>query len=289
MTLLPEIEDMNMPIEGVFHNLTIVKIRKEFPGHAQKVMNAMWGAGQMMFNKILVITDANVDIHNHTELARYISQHSDPATDIYFSSGPMDVLDHSCSKFAFGGKICIDATAKFEEERQAQANPSAETIAIDISAIRAKYPEITLLNPRLLQSGISVVAIAVEKTRAGQIRELHRALVNEPGFAGLKFIVYVDHTVEAEDIGVVVWNCSNNIDAKRDVLIENGICGFDGTRKSMRLDNFDRPWPNVIVMDDATIERIDQKWSSLGIGEFISSPSLKYKRQVQNAGAVFRE
>jgi 4-hydroxy-3-polyprenylbenzoate decarboxylase len=73
LTMLPEVEDMELPIEGVFHNLTIVKIKTEYEGHAQKVMNAMWGAGQMMFNKILVITD-KIDIHNYAQGSRLCQQ-----------------------------------------------------------------------------------------------------------------------------------------------------------------------------------------------------------------------
>ncbi len=77
----------------------------------------MWGAGQMMFNKILVIADEATSITNYLELAQYVFKNLNPATDIYFSQGPMDVLDHSCSKLGFGGKMCIDGTKKFEEER----------------------------------------------------------------------------------------------------------------------------------------------------------------------------
>lgn len=112
MTMLPEMMDMDMPVEGVFHNLTIVQIKKAFAGHGQKVMNAMWGAGQMMFNKILIVADTHTTIQNYRELAQSVSKYTDPARDIYISRGPMDVLDHSCSSFAFGGKMCIDATVK---------------------------------------------------------------------------------------------------------------------------------------------------------------------------------
>src|SRR6185369_14762194 len=118
MTMVPEIIDMEMPVEGVFHNLVITKIKKDYAGQGQKVMNAMWGAGQMMFNKILVLTSENVDLSNYEEVAQNVFRNLNPATDIYFSQGPMDVLDHSCSKLGFGGKMCIDGTKKFEEERE---------------------------------------------------------------------------------------------------------------------------------------------------------------------------
>jgi 4-hydroxy-3-polyprenylbenzoate decarboxylase len=117
MTMIPEIMDMDMPVEGVFHNLVIAQIKKDYAGQGQKVMNAMWGAGQMMFNKILVLADQHVKIQEYKTLAQYIFRNLNPATDIYFSQGPMDVLDHSCSKLGFGGKMCIDGTCKFDEEQ----------------------------------------------------------------------------------------------------------------------------------------------------------------------------
>ena len=120
MMMVPEITDMNMPVEGVFHNLVITTINKEYAGQGQKVMNAMWGAGQMMFNKILVLSDgqtaSGIPIDDYKNLARYVLNNLNPVTDIYFSQGPMDVLDHSCSKLGFGGKMCIDGTQKTDEE-----------------------------------------------------------------------------------------------------------------------------------------------------------------------------
>src|ERR1700744_5142577 len=89
MTLVPEIIDMEMPVEGVFHNLVIAKIHKEYAGQGQKVMNAMWGAGQMMFNKILVVTDESAQIRDYDSLARYVFRNFNPATDVSFSQGPM--------------------------------------------------------------------------------------------------------------------------------------------------------------------------------------------------------
>lgn len=295
MTLLPEIVDMELPIEGVFHNLTIVKIKKEYAGHAQKVMNAMWGAGQMMFNKILVITDGEIDIHNYASVAKAISKNCDPQQDIYFSQGPMDVLDHSCSKFAFGGKMCVDATTKFEEEVRCTKQPDG-AVYLDDEKVKALFGEISSLNSSLLKLGISVVFIAVKKSRINHIKELHQNLFSLPDFAAVKISIYVEHTINTSDIADCIWRFANNIDPKRDSFIIEGAnessishIGFDGTRKTKELDNFHRDWPNILISDDATIKAIDEKWSNLNIGKFIQSPSLKYKKQVYKGGAVVSE
>src|SRR5439155_26196956 len=98
MTMIPEIVDMDMPVEGVFHNLVITKIKKDYAGQGQKVMNAMWGAGQMMFNKILVLADEGVKFQDYQRLAAYVFSNMNPATEIYLSHGPIDELDHRCRK-----------------------------------------------------------------------------------------------------------------------------------------------------------------------------------------------
>src|SRR4026209_2279530 len=153
MTLVPEIVDMDMPVEGVFHNLVIAKIKKDYAGQGQKVMNAMWGAGQMMFNKILVLVDGEIKIQDYEQVAKYVFKNLNPATDIYFSQGPMDVLDHSCTKLGFGGKMCIDGTAKFEEEKDESyesgvGSQESGIIKFDVSEIGLKnrFSEIHKVN-----------------------------------------------------------------------------------------------------------------------------------------------
>jgi len=291
LTMLPEVEDMELPIEGVFHNLTIVKIKTEYEGHAQKVMNAMWGAGQMMFNKILVITD-KIDIHNYATVAAYLSNNVDPANDIYFSAGPMDVLDHSCSKFAFGSKVCIDATDKNNDIKMPV---DTKSVTINKTELQNKYPEITGINTELLKAGFSFIAIGVKKSKPAHISSLHKQLVLEEGINQVKFIIYVDDVVEVSDFGVVTWNTANNIDPRRDMFLspkgKYGIshCGIDGTRKTKKYDDFQRDWPNVIAMNKEIIDKIDVMWPTLGLGAFIPSPSHKYVGQVMNPGAVVLE
>lgn len=299
MTLVPEMVDMEMPVEGVFHNLVIAKIRKEYDGQAQKVMNAMWGAGQMMFNKILLIVDEKADIHDYAALAKYVFDNLDPARDICFSQGPMDVLDHSCSKMGFGGKMCIDGTEKREDF---SGQLAVGSLHMDKADIMIKFPEIKEINSSLLAAGIPCVFIAVEKNRKDHIRELGEQLFALPEFQPVKAALFLDHTVDILNIPDTLWRFCNNLDPKRDSHIIVGSnspsethnlkpethISLDGTRKTKELDDFHRDWPNIITADDPTIRAVDEKWKELGIGPLIPSPSLRYKDQLYGEEAAVK-
>ncbi len=292
MTMVPEIVDMVLPVEGVFHNLVIVKIKKEYPGQASKVMHSLWGAGQMMFTKIMVVVDGDVNIHDHKEVAKYIGRNLDPAHDIYFTQGPVDVLDHSCSVMSFGGKLGIDGTAKTEEELAGRTKQDKMHAAkIDSEKLQILFPEIQKINSVMLDMGIPLLIIAVEKNRKNHIRELTEQLFNREEFSSVKIILFVEATVDASEIADSVWRFSNNLDPKRDHYIvrdnqDTTHISFDGTKKTKELDGFQRDWPNILVSTDETIAHIDKIWSKLGLGALIPSPSLKYKDQIYGTGAV---
>ncbi len=113
---ISEVVDMNLPWEGVFHNCIIMSIDKRYPGHAKKVMSAVWGFGQMMFSKYVVIVDKDVDVHDLSTVAWHVFNNTDPKRDTMFAEGPMDILDHATPLWALGSKMGIDATKKWETE-----------------------------------------------------------------------------------------------------------------------------------------------------------------------------
>jgi len=113
---LPEIVDVNLPVEAVFHNLMIVSIRKSYPGHARKVMNGIWAMGQAMFTKCIVVVDEDCDVQDLREVVLRTANHIDPERDIQFTLGPVDSLDHSSRLPNFGSKMGIDATRKWPTE-----------------------------------------------------------------------------------------------------------------------------------------------------------------------------
>lgn len=114
--IIPEIVDMNLPIEGVFHNCAIFSINKSYPGHASKIISAIWGIGQIMFTKFVIIVDADVNVHNLSEISWKVFNNVDPSRDCIISKGPLDILDHASDLLGYGGKMGIDATKKWKEE-----------------------------------------------------------------------------------------------------------------------------------------------------------------------------
>lgn len=110
--VLPEVVDMSFPLEGVFHNCAVVSIRKDFPGQARKVMHALWGMGQMMFTKMIVVVDHDVDVHNPSEVWWRVFNNIDARRDLVLADGPLDVLDHSSPAPVYGTKMGLDATRK---------------------------------------------------------------------------------------------------------------------------------------------------------------------------------
>lgn len=206
--------------------------------------------------------------------------------------------------------MCIDATRKLEEESRFSLEKVDDgTLRIGIISgskeevkqwgdslkqlISISYPEIVDLNTTWVELGISVVFISVKKNRRNHIRELNDKLFLTTTLNEVKFIIYVEHSVDANDTADVIWRWSNNLDPRRDSYVvaapdnENiSHIGFDGTRKTKEYDDFDREWPNIICMNEATIKTIDEKWSSLNLGPFLPSPSLKHRNQLYKGGAV---
>jgi 4-hydroxy-3-polyprenylbenzoate decarboxylase len=131
-TIFPEIVDMNLPVEGAFHNLVLVSIKKQYPFHAARVAHGLWGAGQMMFSKVIIVVDDDVDVQKVPEVVWRVLANLDPKRDLSFVEGPIDQLDHGANQALFGGKVNIDATRKWPEE-----------------GYRREWPEVCRFSPEL--------------------------------------------------------------------------------------------------------------------------------------------
>jgi 4-hydroxy-3-polyprenylbenzoate decarboxylase len=131
---LPEVRDICMPAEGVFHNLMLVSIKKSYPGHARKVMSAIWGLGQAMFTKCVIVVDYEVDVQNVSEVAWKALNNIDPERDIQFTLGPVDSLDHASRLVNFGSKMGVDATRKWPQEGFARNWPGVIQMTPEVKA-----------------------------------------------------------------------------------------------------------------------------------------------------------
>ena len=143
--LIPDIVDMDMPVEGVFHNCVIVSIDKRFPKHAHKVMHAIWGAGMLSLAKLIVVVDADCDVHDYSQVAWRALGNVDYTHDMVQSVGPVDHLDHASYQQFWGGKIGVDATAKLATEGYTRGWP--EMITQDpaiIERVTARWKEFGL-------------------------------------------------------------------------------------------------------------------------------------------------
>src|SRR5206468_12835806 len=194
-----------------------------------------------------------------------------------------------CSKLGFGGKMCIDGTRKFDEETDEnflKTNSSQWTLDL-----KSTFPEIHDVNHSLLKKTIPVLLISLKKDHRNHVRELHQKICSLKETESIKMILYVEHTVNPNDLPTALWRFCNNLDPKRDHSIiqrpsliqagKNYACmGLDGTIKTKEHDGFERDWPNIIVSDMNTIQSVDEKWERLGLGAFISSPSLKFQDQL---------
>jgi 4-hydroxy-3-polyprenylbenzoate decarboxylase len=289
LTMLPEVRDLDMPAEGVAHNLVLTQIRQEFPGQAGRVMSSLWGAGQMMFNKIMVVVDEATPLTDYRAVAKTVLANFDPAEDILISKGPLDVLDHAGIRFAYGGKLGFDGCTKKAGEQKI-----FPAISIRAEAIRAELNQV-VLNDGLAQSGLAVLILAIRKDEKGAVAKATDYLLRNKLIAGIKLLVFVEDTMDPTDVSNVVWKVCNNIDPLRDCKIlpypgeDCALLMVDGTRKTPELDGVTRPWPNIIVSDEETVRKVDEKWARLGLGDFIPSPSEKYRKQVYSDSAFANE
>ncbi len=290
MSMVPELKDMILPVAGVAHNFTVVNIEKSYPGQAIKVMHSLWGAGQMMFNKVLVVVDEDVDIHNNSSLLKIFTDNFDAEYSIHFSKGPMDVLDHSSSKFAFGSKLGIDLTKPLPEEVDDKNNLKLLSEKFNSEELKG-ISEVVDYKSLLDEISIPILLLNVKKDNEFDKQNLQKKLKQLTGISKFKMIFIFNEGADLTHQFTLIWLIGGNLEPDRDISIlnfenENSVVFVDATFKTESHDNFKRDWPNVVTMDNKTIREIDKKWAELGLGEFIKSPSLKFKSLVKGVGAV---
>jgi 4-hydroxy-3-polyprenylbenzoate decarboxylase len=257
-----EIADVNMPAEGIFHNLVIVSMKKRFPGHPQKIMYGLWGLGLMMLAKAILVVDEDADVHDTAGIIERVLTHVDWRRDVTIVDGPVDQLDHSAILDSYGGKIGIDATRK--PDRAAFLAPAP--LADDALA--------SILGPNWTSPRRGWVIFAADKAQRSA-RETFEALWQ---VAPLTSLIALDPHVDLHNLSDVAWRTLGNVDWRRDIVIHGGPVdhfagdggprgqiGIDATAKGPA-DGHPRGWPHEIEMSAEIKALVDRKWGEYGIG-----------------------
>jgi 4-hydroxy-3-polyprenylbenzoate decarboxylase len=264
--ILPEIVDYHMPPAGIAHNLVNVRITKHFPGHAYKVANGLLGLGQMMFAKVILVTDEATAPQDHLGFWRTVLKHAVPGRDSQFAKGPIDVLDHASRAWSYGSKLIIDGTRKHQEEGSSPSWTPNETVAVERLPRHAE-----IADQHQLAGGFWF--ITTYKTRAKQGRHLGEWAARQAQAKGVRLIAVLDHETDPRDFEDCIWTLLNNIDPERDVQIVRGEEGpifvMDGTPK-LREEGFAREWPDKIRMTPEVVERMDAFVLRLGLQPHLS-------------------
>ncbi len=165
--MFPEIVDMNLPIEGAFHNLVLVSIKKQYPFHASRIAHGLWGAGQMSFSKVICVVDEDVDVQKPAEVAWRLLANLDPKRDVSMVDGPVDQLDHGANQALWGGKMAIDGTKKWPEEGYRREWPEVCRHSDEMTArIDAIWSELGIDGPTRAPEPARVVPRLDERSQA---------------------------------------------------------------------------------------------------------------------------
>ncbi|MEA1915329.1 MAG: menaquinone biosynthesis decarboxylase [Campylobacterota bacterium] len=250
-TTAPDLIDYYMPENGVFHNLILAKIDTFYPGHAQQMMHAFWGVGQMSFVKhALFVNQDAPELHDDIAITKWILDRLD-VDNILISHGVVDALDHSSPKFALGGKLGIDCT---NDPLQ-----SSGIILLDDSDLLKKMQNINsdvqTLKQYFIDTKTPLCVIGVDKHNS----QLELVDQLKPLFENIKVLVIVDaKTNQLDNAYMLVWRVVNNIDARRDIVIDKNTVCVDATNKSI-VDGFERRWPDDVDCTQEVLDKLKQK------------------------------
>ncbi|QVK17937.1 menaquinone biosynthesis decarboxylase [Mycoplasmatota bacterium] len=278
---VPEIVDLHLPFEGVFHNCAITSIKKQYPKHAHKVMNSFWGTGQMMYQKFVCTVDADKNIKDYQDIFWTVIDTVNLDEDIVITEGPLDALDHSSKNAFFGSRLGIDATTKFNEESSYDLSNEKKYLFYKhlekeelLKILNTQFNFI--LDIRLPQNNddFKLLVIQINKSNDQQVKELYNYLRKSPQLQQFKWISIFDQYTNIYKDWQCFWRLFNNIDANRDLyfneIVINSISfkvvTIDATRK-LPSENGNRQWPNDIIMTDDIKNKVDLKWLKYGFNE----------------------
>ncbi|MFH0725973.1 MAG: menaquinone biosynthesis decarboxylase [Pseudomonadota bacterium] len=249
-TVMPEVIDYWLPWEGVFHNIVIVSIDKEYPGHAQKIMSGLWGQGQMSFCKVITVVDRDVSPEDTHTLIDLLLNRFDITTDTTQTKGVLDVLDHSSPLVNFGAKLGIDLTRRFPREpaRRTSPLPPLPEDAVNLSAIQSHVNEVVDCrhlfsdHPENNAPLNRILAVSVAKDTHQRSGEIGKRLSAIPVISAFNLIILFDKNVNLSNGSHMLWKVFNNVDPERDIIPCGQRVVIDACKKGPA-EGHERPWP----------------------------------------------
>ena len=267
LAVQPEVRDLWMPLEGTAHNLAIVSIDKRYGGQSSKVAQGLWGAGQMMFNKYMLVASSAVNIRSFAELG-HLLRRADLKKSLIRTEGVLDVLDHATATCGYGGKLALDLT---------DVDSSAEVAPIEEPRSAEATAGVALFDTRFVES-CGLLLLFADKDRPIEVDV--EAYLKKNEICGMKYIALFDYqaagTMSESDL---LWLAMANSDPRRDVkFLAGGELLLDARSKHPGVGDNPKRFPNVVMSSVETIEKVDARWAEYGLGEFIPSPSRKYRK-----------
>ena len=265
LVMQPEVRDLYMPMEGTAHNLAFVSIAKRYEGQASKVAQGLWGAGQMMFNKYMLIAREECDIRSKEQICELLRR-VDFNRDILLSEGVLDVLDHTTPTLGYGSKLAIDLTnIDTSTEVSTPTLPKKLTPAGGIATYNGNY---------LTSLGLLVVFADKEWRERIDIDEY----LDSNDLHDAKYIAIFDNGAETMSASDLLWIAAANTDPKRDIRINGNTMIIDARSKRPGYGNNPSRFPNVVTSSPETIALVDSRWGEYGIGKMVESPSSNYRK-----------
>ncbi|KAB0612529.1 menaquinone biosynthesis decarboxylase [Campylobacter hyointestinalis] len=248
-TSVPDLIDYKMPENGVFHNLILAKFNALYPAHATQLMHAFWGVGQMSFVKHAIFVPSNAPrLDDYENLTKYILNRFSPQS-MLITSGICDQLDHASSNACFGGKLGIDASN--DNSSSAPNLISDDELLVKFKSINKNILE---LKQYFLDTKNPICFIKFDKDRL--VKQVFDEL--KPFDEHFKILIFVDISSRLENLYMLVWRITNNIDAKRDIFIRNELVCIEATSK-FELDGYTREWPKETNCSREVIENLIKK------------------------------
>ncbi|GEM_PF-533 len=274
-TVIPDIVDYDLPMFGAFHNCAFIKIRKEYPLQARRVMHAVWGAGQMAWTKFIVVVDEDVDVHRRDEVLRATFRNAHFGRDLEFVNGPLDILDHAAPRLGAGHKLGIDATRKI-------AGEEVGGIPIDIVRTAPPRPLVDAYSDdgatAMFQPGFGFGRCAFVQLPAGDRghgREILASMMDRlsraDGQPTWEFIVLVDDDADPRDTEAVLFCWCANCDPGRDMIRRGSRIAFDATAKTAGTIINGHPvrdYPPILRMSEEVRQRVTDRWSEYGLDQY---------------------